>query len=341
MIESLLISLIVHIFSSEAGNSFIAAYATGEYIDRASARPNFIMASFKKIALGKEAEAVISEIERARNQIDEQARLPESPDHFPVKTNTAKIFTPTANGAYAMDGYNEDQLFEKNADQVWPLASITKLVTAMVFLENNPGWESIYEVKKDDRREGGKIFLFSGEKVKVKDLFYVSLVGSGNTETISLVRSTGLSEADFIKKMNEKAKSLGLEKTYFSDPAGLDDNSVSTAKETAKIIKAALANEDIAKASLTKKHEFKTLQGKEKIIFSTDELLAMNLSENIRVLGGKTGHTDKAGFSFAGKFSNKQGDQIISVILGGSDNDSRFLETHDMVDWVFKNYRWR
>jgi len=343
MMLSLIFSLIIYIFSFNFGlniNNFIFTPVIEEYSGRASSNLRVLTASVKKIVIGKEAEAIISEIDRARNQIEQQGKLPESPDHFPAKS-TSTEFSITANEAFSMDSYNEDVLFEKNAEQPWPLASITKLITALVFLDYNPGWETIYEVKEEDKREGGKIYLFPGEKVKVKDLFHVSLVGSGNSETISLVRSTGLSEAEFIAKMNIKVKSLGLENTSFSDPVGLDDKNVSTAKEVAKIIKIALANDDIAKATLTKKYSFKTLQGREKKIFSTDELLDTNLTNNIRVMGGKTGHTDKAGFSFAGKFINNQGDEIISVVLGGLDKDSRFSETHDLVKWVFESYRWR
>lgn len=295
---------------------------------------------FKTVFLGREADAVIGGMYQVRNN-NELAKLPISLPHFPQKAVSYKDFSTNASSGVAIDNKNQDILFNKDADKLWSIASITKLVSALVFLDHNPGWDKVYEVKKQDRREGGKIYLFSGEKVKVKDLFYSSLVASGNTETIALANSTGMNEAQFVAAMNEKVKSLGLEKTVFSDPVGLSDQNVSTAKEIAKIAQVALANKDIFQTTLTKKYEFKTLEGKKKKVISTDELLGMDMPGGIKLMGGKTGHTDKAGYCFVGKFVNKNGNEVTSVVLGMPSDDARFSETNSLIDWVFKNYHWQ
>jgi len=258
----------------------------------------------------------------------------------PQKKKEVKEFEITAKSVVAIDGETEQFLFTSNPDELTPLASLTKLMTALVFLEHNPGWDTPYEIKREDRREGGRIYLFLGEKVTVKDLFHLSLVASDNTATIALAKSTGLSEEEFVKKMNEKAVSLGLNKTKFSDPVGLDNNNVSTARETAKLAKITLSLEDIRQATMSKDYRFKTSDGKGKVVSSTDYLLKNFPSNGLKIVGGKTGYTDLAGYCFAGKFSNNSGQEIITVILGGQTSEERFQKTRDLAEWVYNNFIW-
>jgi len=245
-----------------------------------------------------------------------------------------------AKSGAVVDGVSNFLLFSKNADQAMPIASITKLMTVLVWLDYNPGWEYVYEIKKEDRRDGGKIYLFPGEKVTVENLFYLSLVGSANTATMALINSLGLSEAEFVEKMNDKAVLLGLNNTHFSDPVGLSNNNVSTAREVAQLANAALSHKDIRQATLAKRYEFTTVGGEKKIVYSTDYLLE-NFPENgIKIIGGKTGYTEAAGFCFVGEFINQEGKEIVSVVLGSQSNNNRFQQTEDLVQWTYNNYQW-
>ena len=159
-------------------------------------------------------------------------------------------------------------------------------------------------MRAEDKREGGKIHLFMGEKVRVKDLFYTSLVASDNVAAIGLINSTGLSLEEFIMKMNEKAAEIGLAKTSFKDPLGLNDNNVSNALEIAKLANKALLRDEIRNAAMTKMYEFKTQQGRAKVIYNTDDLLSVFPENGIEIKGGKTGYTEAAGYCFFGKFPN-------------------------------------
>ncbi|MFA5163344.1 MAG: serine hydrolase [Patescibacteria group bacterium] len=246
-----------------------------------------------------------------------------------------------ANRAVIFDVSTNSFLWEKNADIKQPLASITKLLTALVFLDHNPGWEEVYKIKPEDKVEGGKISLFLGEEVRIKDLFYSSLVASDNGSTLALVHATGLSEEEFIKKMNLKAKQLGLFDSSFVDPTGLSDNNLSTAKDIARLARVALKNEDIKRATLTENYEFKTLDGKNKRVESTDYLLGSDLSDSIFLEGGKTGYTEKAGYCFVGQFKNKEGREIVSVVLNGVSKNDRFKQTKALVAWTFQGYKWQ
>lgn len=337
-----ILTLLVNIFSVEVGfktdNLVINLFTPAQVAAVNDHFENFSTLAIHK-ALGKDAVAtgddVLSEIYPKENG------LPVAELKFPLKKDGATSSPEISSGAgLVVDEDNDTLLFEKNADESWSIASITKLMTAMVFLEHNPGWDKVYEMTKADRREGGRIYLFKGEKIKVKDLFYLSLVGSANSETIAMVRSTGLSEEEFVGKMNEKAKAMGLEKTFFEDAVGLSEKNVSTAREVAKIAKDALAISEIANATLNDKHSFVTLQGRKKTVYSTDQLVTGKLPASAKILGGKTGYIEKAGYCFVGKFSDQAGHAVISVVLGESDKDSRFTRTNDLVGWAYENYRW-
>lgn len=231
-------------------------------------------------------------------------------------------------------------LFTKRADEVQPIASITKLMTALIFLQNNPGWEKVYEITAEDKVEGGRLNLFLGDKVEVKDLFYTSLVASDNGATLALVHATGLSEREFVKKMNEEAKKLGLFQTQFTDPVGLSDDNVSTAREVAFLAKAAFSHEEIRTATANREYRFTTLDGREKKMESTDYLLFDPARNSFQILGGKTGYTDKAGYCFVSRLKDASGREVISVILNSRGKNERFKESKNLVDWVFNNYNW-
>lgn len=245
-----------------------------------------------------------------------------------------------ATSSAAIDCKTGKTLYDKAMSQKWPMASITKLMTALVFLDYNPGWDTVFEIKNEDRREGGRIYLFSGEKVKTKDLFYFMLVGSDNTAAAALVRLIGLSETEFVSEMNKKAEILKLKNTHFEDITGLNSNNVSTAREIADLAKAALANEEIGKATLTNAYDFTTEDGRKKHIDTTDYLLDNFPQNGLKILGGKTGFIDASGYCFVGKFIDHGGHEFITVVLGTDSKNARFHETKKLAEWVYESYRW-
>lgn len=231
-------------------------------------------------------------------------------------------------------------LFTEKADEPQPIASITKLMTALVFLDNNPGWDKEYVITAEDKVEGGRLNLFLGDKVTVKDLFYTSLVASDNGATLALVHASGLSEAEFVTKMNERAERLGLKQTSFSDPIGLSEYNLSTAREVALLAQAAFRSSEISAATTKADYSFMTINGREKKIESTDYLLFDSGEKTLIVLGGKTGYTEKAGYCFVGRLKNSAGREVISVVLNSQDKNGRFKDSKSLANWVFTNYDW-
>ncbi|MBD3248087.1 hypothetical protein GF382_02245 [Candidatus Falkowbacteria bacterium] len=301
------------------------------------------------IAMDRDSGSVLGVMERIKkvpwdfdkvsafnNRLPISERIDISPKRKP---GSESLNLPIASGI-VIDKETNKPLWDRTSQKIRPIASISKLMTALVFLENNPGWDKTYKIQNEDRREGGRIYVYTGDQVRVRDLFNLSLVASANTATIALVHSTGMSEADFIKKMNDKARELGMKKTNFSDPSGLSHLNVSTAYEVSKMAKEAFAKIDIKKAVLTPDYSFETIAGRRVSFESTDQLLNVFPKNDIDMVGGKTGYTDPAGACFVGLFANNKDKEIISVVLGSQDTDSRFDDTKSLVEWVFSSYIW-
>lgn len=198
--------------------------------------------------------------------------------------------------------YNLDSgevLYEKNSDEVRQIASLTKIMTALVTIENVDNLDKQVILTKEDfagliEANAVQAGFTNGEVVTYKDLLFALLLPSGADAAKAIARNVGGSEENFINKMNEKAKELNLKNTKFSTVIGLDDkNNYSTAKEVSIIFKEALKNKTFKEIITTK--EYQTSDGK--LTFkSTIQSNAKRYEIDIPyVLGGKTGTTNGAG----------------------------------------------
>ncbi|OGY41834.1 MAG: hypothetical protein A2Y82_00700 [Candidatus Buchananbacteria bacterium RBG_13_36_9] len=272
----------------------------------------------------------------------------QSPEALSKLEDTApeKLFTDyldikiTAKSAIAVASNSGKILYQKNENDILPIASITKLMTALVFLDNNPGWQKEFYTIPSDRRNGGIIYLNTGEILTIKDLFYTALIVSDNDAAMALSRASGLAEQEFINQMNVKARTLGLTNTYFADPTGLKIENNSNVKDLVKLLNFVLANEEIKAATSTSYYEFK-VRGSNKTrtvkLKNTDWLLKSYLN----VIGGKTGSLEQAGYCLAVKINGENNQDIIIVVLGSQSNNDRFQDVKAISDWVFSNYKWK
>ncbi len=258
----------------------------------------------------------------------------------PVRIASSSDYELAYGAAAVIDAVSGKVLFAQNAETPRPIASITKLAAIMVFLDYNPGWEKIYKIKADDIVSGGRIYLSPGDKVRIRDLFNLSLVCSSNSAAAALASASGLDKSAFVGQMNAKAKEFGLANMRFVEPTGLDSQDSASAYELAVFAKHALANEDISAATLSRKYSFSTLAGKKITVYNTDSLLDIFPQNGVRILAGKTGFTNSAQYCFAGSFTDKSGHELISVILGSSNRKTSFFETKNMIEWAYANYRW-
>jgi D-alanyl-D-alanine carboxypeptidase len=242
----------------------------------------------------------------------------------------------SAISAAVMDKNTGLILWQKNAQEQRSLASITKLMTALVFLDNNPGWDTEITLEERDEINGGTNRILRGETVKVKDIFYTALIASDNNATRALVRSTGLEESDFVDQMNAKAKKLSLENTSFVDPTGLRDNNKSTALDVLSLAKIAFENQDINDAVSQAVYNFQAISGKNHKIISTNKLFSSFLD----IKAGKTGFVNASGYCLVAEVGGEGKEDIISVVLGSDSHDGRFQDLKILSSWALENFTW-
>src|SRR5262245_21351745 len=206
---------------------------------------------------------------------------------------------PPEGGVYArnailLDPLTGEVLFEKNASRSVPIASLSKLMTALVFLEQQPDLTREVEVRKEEIYGAGHTQLRRGEIVPLGELLRMSLMCSDNCPTRVIARQSGLPADEFIARMNRKSIELGLTGTRFLEFTGLNEHNVSTAADVARLLHAAANEPLIAQITTTRSYEFHTAR-RWHTIGNTNRLLY----GRYEVLGGKTGFIREAGYCFA------------------------------------------
>ncbi|MFH1236397.1 MAG: serine hydrolase [Parcubacteria group bacterium] len=230
-------------------------------------------------------------------------------------------------------------LWERKKDTQYPIASLTKLMTATVILDAAPDFSSqVTAVDADERpAEGSWLQIREGETVTLQDLLAATLIGSRNNAVRMLVRGIGITEEDCLKRMNEKASNLGMVGTHFTDVTGLDPANVSTASDLAKLVTHAFTYERLRTAALSTSYDIVTFEKKRVLHIETTNRLLPDTHFVFR--GAKTGYLDEAGYTFAAHVE-RQREQVIMILLGAPSADTRFTETAALADWAFRNYRW-
>jgi D-alanyl-D-alanine endopeptidase (penicillin-binding protein 7) len=238
-----------------------------------------------------------------------------------------------ADGVYArnailLDPASGEVLFEKNSSRSVPIASLTKLMTTLVFLEQRPDLDRQVEVTNTEILGAGHTQLRRGEVASLGEMLHMSLMSSDNCATRVIARESGLSPSDFVARMNLKAVELGLTGTRFVDPTGLDEHNVSTASDVARLLHAAANEPLVAQISTTRSYEFRTARRRH-IVGTTNRLLY----GRYEILGGKTGFISEAGYCFA-TWVRAQGRELIAVVLGAPTNATRFADTVRLLQKV-------
>lgn len=227
--------------------------------------------------------------------------------------------------AFLYDPVRGEVLFEKGADRSVPIASITKLMTAMVFLEQSPDLEREVEVTREDLYGGGKTQLLRREKVKLGDILHMALMCSDNVAARILARETSLSHEDFLARMNTKAIEVGLTHSRFVEVTGLDARNVSTAADVARLVQASCTVPTIRRICQTRTYDFATRR-RAHYIPNTNRMLY----GQYEVKGGKTGYISAAGYCFA-TWVRKDDRDLIAVVLNAPTAATRFADVNRML----------
>jgi D-alanyl-D-alanine endopeptidase (penicillin-binding protein 7) len=249
------------------------------------------------------------------------------------KTDATGALVPDIRAAAAIifDPETGQVLWEENAQDKRSIASITKVMTALVFLEDNPDLSQQITVERGDVYAASTTYLRSNDRITLDDVLHLTLIASDNAAARVLARVSHGGTSPFIERMNEKAVELGLESTSFTDPSGLNPANVSSAYDLSRLISFASANETIAPIMRTAAYTARTTR-RSISIRSTNHLVR---GGEIDVLGGKTGFITKAGYCLATLLRLPQSNhQVAVVVLGAGSNNGRFWETRHLFNWL-------
>lgn len=254
--------------------------------------------------------------------------LPVNALEFDIKSTNAILYN-----------YNLDEvIYEKNSNEKVKIASLTKIMTTTVAIENidnlNEEVTITYEMLKGLIEENASVVGYRiGDRITYKDLLYGSLLPSGADATRALAISIAGSEEEYVKLMNKKAKELNMNNTIFTNSSGLDtDNQYSTVSDVLILLKYALQNE-------TFKEIYTTFQYKD--LNSTLNKLLNNYNiQNKYIKGAKTGYTDLAGYCLS-SYSNDNNIEYLLITTGVyEDYPYSVVDHNQMLSYVFENYKY-
>ena len=253
-------------------------------------------------------------------------------DFEKVRANGPKL---SLRSAILVNYQNGEVLYAKNAEMVHPIASISKLVAAMVVLDSKIDLKKTQIISKEDAYQSSRSHLAAGWELSLNDLLHAALMISDNRSTRTLARAVSGSIDNFVVAMNEKARRLGLRNTVFFDPTGLDARNVSTAHEVALIMHYAYKYPQIAQITSDKNYQIRVLNRKRRLLRLGNSNRLVNYSP-FTVLAGKTGHIDESAYCLATLVANSAGEKLTLVVLGAPGGKLRFREARKLALWGFK-----
>ena len=259
-----------------------------------------------------------------------------STPRYRVDSNTGSV-VPDLRAAAAIiyDPHTGQVLWQENAQDQRSIASITKVMTAVVFLESNPDLTQEVVMTRDELRGASTTYLRVNDRVTVDDLLHLLLIPSDNAAARALATTYPGGMDAFVERMNQKAQDLQLESTAYADPSGLSSDNVSSAYYMARLITYAGSNEKISGIMRTPEYSFQTAKHRPIIVRSTNQIVRQG---DIDVVGGKTGFISKAGYCIATLLRLPAGGpEIAVVVLGARSNLGRFWETRHLFNWFTEN----
>jgi len=254
-----------------------------------------------------------------------------------IKANNDKILLSmrapavSAQSAVLIDAHDDTILMGQLPNTRLPMASTTKIMTAIVAIENSDLNKIVKVSDKAVGVEGSSIYLRKEEEIKMEDLLYGLMLESANDAAEAIAIEVAGSVEKFADMMNKKAKELGLKDTHFMNPHGLDhEKHYTTAYELAKIASYALKNETFRKIVSTKKYVTKDKDGNYRVFINHNRMLRVYDG----AIGVKTGYTKRSGRTLVSA-AERDGLMLVAVTL----NDPNDWRDHrNMLDFGFSNY---
>ena len=257
---------------------------------------------------------------------------------FKLDATGARVPDIRAAAAVIFDPQSGQVLWGENAQDKRSIASITKVMTAVVFLEDDPDLSQVVTVERGDVYAASTTYLRANERISLDNLLHLTLIASDNAAARALARLSHGGTVSFVERMNSKALELGLDSTSFADPSGLRSENVSSAIDLSKLITYAATDEKISAtvAPIMRMAEYKVTTSRRTVnIRNTNRLV---VDGDVEVMGGKTGFISKAGHCLATLLRLPQTNQTVAVVvLGANSNPGRFWETRHLFNWLSTN----
>ena len=254
--------------------------------------------------------------------------------------NQLSFLATNAKSAILIEASTGKTIYEKNAHEKLPMASMTKMMTLLLIMENiengNLKWDEIVTASEHAASMGGsQIFLEPGEEMTVEDLVKGICIGSGNDASVAMAERIGGTEEKFVIMMNKKAKELGLKNTNFVNACGLDaDNHYSSAYDMVIIAKELVKYKKILEFTGTYEDYLRKNTPNSFWLVNTNKLVRYYSG----VDGLKTGYTKTAGYCIT-TTAYKNNMRLISVVMGEPSSKIRNNETISLLDYGFNTYR--
>ena len=261
----------------------------------------------------------------------------------PIQKATTGIPTVTSNAYILIDRASGQVLAASHADTSWPIASLTKLVTADLVLAGAKPLSTVYDVKISDDVGGAKLYVNDGDTFTLDDLLYSTLVGSANNAANAIARSTGDTTDVFLKKMNQRAALLNLSRTMFVDPTGIELGNVSTARELSVLATSIFERKDVRRYTTTAQRTVSVLsQGTTKTLTNTNWMLWKPEYDDVYVTSGKTGYLDESGWNLVVSLRpmSDKNKELLLVLFGADSRADSFKDADALSNWAWTNYQW-
>jgi serine-type D-Ala-D-Ala endopeptidase (penicillin-binding protein 7) len=323
--------------ASAASSSASRSRSTRPAVTLAQAKPTSKSTATSKSTTAKRSySATVAQARRARvAQARATARVRDwrevQTPRFTVDDAGQEVPDVRAAAAIIYNPETQQVLWQSNAQEERSIASITKVMTALVFLESGTPLDMPVTVQRSDVLRASTTYLRAGYQVTPDDLLHLLLIGSDNAAARALARVSVYGSEGFVAQMNAKASELGLGTTHYADPSGLLATNVSSAFDMARLITVAASDERIG--SIMRLATYTVGSGKRTInVSSTNHLVREG---EIDVRGGKTGFISRSGYCLATLLRLPQSSQQIAVVvLGAQSNAGRFWETRHLFNWM-------
>jgi D-alanyl-D-alanine endopeptidase (penicillin-binding protein 7) len=242
----------------------------------------------------------------------------------------------TGDAAIVVDLDSGKVLFQKNANRVHAIASISKLMAMRVVLQRGLKLEDSTTIERSDyqhTRGGSRSRLIKGRAYKNGDLLHAALMGSDNRAVVALGRTVGYDFSILPKVMTLEAKALGLMHSHFSDPTGISHENISTASEVASLLKVIVETKELAE--VTRKAAFTTSAlERSGIPLSYRNTNILTHKKTRKILAGKTGFNSAARWCVATAIELPSGRRIGIVVLGAPGRYTRFRDARRLEKWA-------